>query len=110
MIRDNFKKIHVSSQVLGELFNVLTKKKITGIEKAQEIVFRISDDFPVIPIDKEIVKKAVELKLRYGYSYWDSVILASALICQCAICYSEDLQHSQLIDERLKILNPFEKK
>ena len=107
LIRDNFKTIHVSSQVLGELFNVLTKKKITGLEKAQKIVDRISNDFFVLSIDKEIVKIAITVKLRYGYSYWDSLIIASALKVKARILYSEDLRHNQTIENELKILNPF---
>lgn len=107
LIRDNFKTIHVSSQVLGELFNVLTKKNITGLEKAQKIVDRISYDFFVLSIDKEIVKDAITVKLRYGYSYWDSLIIASALKVEVRILYSEDLHHNHSIENKLKILNPF---
>lgn len=107
LIRDNFKTIHVSSQVLGELFNVLTKKNITGLEKAQKIVDRISNDFFVLSIDKEIVKEAITVKLRYGYSYWDSLIIASALKVKAGILYTEDLHHNHTIENELKILNPF---
>ena len=107
LIRDNFKTIHVSSQVLGELFNVLTKKKMTGLEKAQKIVDRISNDFFVLSIDKEIVKNAITVKLRYGYSYWDSLIIASALKVKTRILYSEDLHHNHTIENELKIINPF---
>jgi predicted nucleic acid-binding protein len=107
LIRDNFKTIQVSSQVLGELFNVLTKKNITGLEKAQKIVDRISNDFFVLSIDKEIVKDAITLKLRYGYSYWDSLIIASALKVEARILYSEDLHHNHTIENELRILNPF---
>ena len=35
LVRENFKLIYISSQVLGELFNILTKKGITDLEKAQ---------------------------------------------------------------------------
>jgi predicted nucleic acid-binding protein len=107
LTRDNFKTIHVSSQVLGELFNILTKKNITGLEKAQKIVGRISNDFFVLSIDKEIVKDAITVKLRYGYSYWDSLIIASALKVEARILYSEDLHHNHTIENELKILNPF---
>jgi predicted nucleic acid-binding protein len=107
LIRDNFKTIHVSSQVLGELFNVLTKKNITGLEKAQKIVDRISNDFFVLSIDKEIVKDAITVKLRYGYSYWDSLIIASALKVKARILYTEDLHHNHTIENELRILNPF---
>ncbi len=44
---------------------------------------------------------------RYRFSYFDSLILASALTANCQILYSEDLQHGQVIDGRLTIINPF---
>ena len=53
--------------------------------------------------------KAVDLRLRHKYSYWDSLIIASALENDCSILYTEDLQHEQVIEDKLKIINPFEK-
>jgi predicted nucleic acid-binding protein len=46
-------------------------------------------------------------KVLAKYSYWDSLIIASALKNNCSICYSEDMQHGQLIEDRLKVINPF---
>jgi predicted nucleic acid-binding protein len=40
-------------------------------------------------------------------SNWDSLIVASALESQCSILYTEDLQHGQVIDQVLTIVNPF---
>ncbi len=44
--------------------------------------------------------------MRYGYSYWDSLIIATALQNDCSILYSEDMQHNQLIEGKLRIINP----
>ena len=49
----------------------------------------------------------IEIHTRYKYSYYDSLIIASALENDCAILYTEDLHHSQVIDEKLAIINPF---
>jgi predicted nucleic acid-binding protein len=35
------------------------------------------------------------------------LIIAAALEAGCATLYSEDLQHGQVIDQRLTIINPF---
>jgi predicted nucleic acid-binding protein len=35
------------------------------------------------------------------------MMVAAALIAGCTTLYSEDLQHSQLIDEQLTVINPF---
>jgi len=54
-----------------------------------------------------IVETAWMLLDRYWFSYFDSLILASALTANCQILYSEDFQHGQVIDGRLTIINPF---
>jgi predicted nucleic acid-binding protein len=53
------------------------------------------------------IRSAWALAERYGYSHYDSLIITAALRAGCATLYSEDLQHSQLIDGRLDIVNPF---
>ena len=40
-------------------------------------------------------------------AYWDSIIVASALENRCSILYTEDMQHGQVVDQRLTIVNPF---
>jgi predicted nucleic acid-binding protein len=49
----------------------------------------------------------LNLAERYQYSYFDSLILASALEAGCQILYSEDLQDGQRIENQLMIVNPF---
>ena len=44
---------------------------------------------------------------RFGFSIYDAMILASAQLVNCRVVFTEDLQHGQVIDERLKIKNPF---
>jgi predicted nucleic acid-binding protein len=51
--------------------------------------------------------EALKIHQKYQYSYYDSLIIASALENQCDILYSEDMQHQQLIENRLLIFNPF---
>jgi predicted nucleic acid-binding protein len=55
----------------------------------------------------EVIQKALKLNSKYGYSYYDCLILASALLNDCEYLYSEDMQHNQLIEGKLKIVNPF---
>jgi predicted nucleic acid-binding protein len=60
-----------------------------------------------LPIESANVLQAMEVKQKYGYSYWDSLVLATALLHNCSIVYSEDMHHSQLINTTLRIINPF---
>jgi len=53
------------------------------------------------------VEQACRIADNYKFSFYDSLIVSAALACNCAILYSEDMHHGQLIEDRLKIINPF---
>jgi predicted nucleic acid-binding protein len=46
--------------------------------------------------------------MKYSLSFWDSLIVASALAANAEILYSEDMQNGLLIENKLRIINPFE--
>ncbi|MCP4400423.1 MAG: PIN domain-containing protein [bacterium] len=90
----------------GALPCVDTKNYLTQ-DKAKEIITETIATFPVAEIGTEHVQKAIEVHGRYGYSYWDSLVIATALLHGSRMLYSEDLQHNQLIWGRTQIINPF---
>jgi predicted nucleic acid-binding protein len=96
----------ISTQVLGELYNVLTRKRIFLNPEAQSVVSGLANRTLVVDIDASKVLQAMEINIRYGYSYWDSLIISTALQSNCSILYSEDMQHNQLIEGKLRIMNP----
>jgi predicted nucleic acid-binding protein len=61
----------------------------------------------VEPLGLETHDLGLAFAERYGFSIYDGTILASAQLADCRVVYTEDLQHGQVIDERLKIINPF---
>ncbi len=61
----------------------------------------------VVSVTSETIETALMLKGKYHFSYWDSLMLSAALISNCEVVYSEDMQHNQTIEGRLRILNPF---
>ena len=95
-----------STQVLNEYYSVMLKKKIADnlIQDNIEIIISITD-IQVIQI--ATIRLAHKLKLKYGFSYWDSLILASALEANCQLIYSEDMKHKQIIEGQVQIINPF---
>jgi predicted nucleic acid-binding protein len=107
LLDKHFAELIISTQVLGELFNVLVKKGFKSKEKAQEIISDLVENFRVIEIDKSFVLKGIEISIEYGYSYWDSLIIASALENDCSTLFTEDMHHGQLIERKLKISDPF---
>ncbi len=58
-------------------------------------------------VEESTIKKALRIKKALNYSYWDSLIIASALENNCSILYTEDMQDSQTINNELTIVNPF---
>ena len=53
------------------------------------------------------IQHAIEIAERYKFSWFDSLIVATALEAGCDTLYTEDLQHRQIIDGRLTVSNPF---
>ena len=61
----------------------------------------------ILPISKATIYAAIEIKEEYHYSFYDCIMLASALESKCEIIFSEDMSDGQLIRNALKISNPF---
>lgn len=57
-------------------------------------------------VDLELILRAIDLRRLHPMSFWDALIVASALHANCKILYSEDLQHGRKY-EGLTIVNPF---
>jgi len=53
-----------------------------------------------------VFSAALEIKAASNLSYWDSAIVASAQALGCAVLYSEDMHHGQVIGG-VTITNPF---
>ncbi len=105
-LKNNKDSIVISTQVINEYYNVLIKNQIPepGIQKS---VFQLLTEVELVLITFETIVKSWEIRSRYNYSVYDSLIVASALEADCNVLYSEDLQHQQLIESKLRIINPF---
>ncbi|MEA3358035.1 MAG: PIN domain-containing protein [Thermodesulfobacteriota bacterium] len=99
-------RITVSSQVINEFINVCIKKKILDLSDTFEKSNEFMEIFRFAVITKSDIKLSMDIKKRYKFSYWDSLILATALENSCSILYSEDIQHGQIIEDNLRIINP----
>ena len=101
--------IFVSTQVVNEVYVSLLKHALTD-KDIQNIVLKILDVCNVSVITIDSIKSAWKLKKQYNLSYWDSLIVASAMENNCDILYSEDMQDRQTLEDKLKIINPFKLK
>jgi len=97
----------LSTQVLQEfLVNAIRKlKQPLALPQARDIV-RTYGVWVVRDSGVNDVLRATELMQLVGFSFWDSLILASAEAAGAEVLYSEDLQHGQKV-AGIEIINPF---
>ncbi len=58
------------------------------------------------PLGRAVVARALAIRTRYGFSYWDCQIVAAALEAGCDTLFTEDLQAGQLIEGTLSVVDP----
>jgi predicted nucleic acid-binding protein len=96
-----------STQILNEINNVMIKKWHMHYDTVMAVQCDVRRIGKVICATEDIIDKAMDLHFRYGFSYYDSLMLATALDSDCDIIYTEDMSSGQVIDDKLKIINPF---
>ena len=97
----------LSVQVLGEFFHVVTRKLRRPL--APEQALDAADQwgrFEVWPIHRVLVRNAMERQLASAFSYWDSLIVETAIEARATVLLTEDLQHGQRFGD-LQVRNPF---
>jgi len=99
--------VWISTQVLNETINVLRRKFSLEYSQIQAVIAELTEQFEIAIVTVTTIETALNIAERYQYSYFDSLIVASALEVGCNILYSEDLQDGQHIDNQLTIINPF---
>jgi predicted nucleic acid-binding protein len=99
-------QVYLSTQVLNEFFTVLARNKIAD-NVIQDAITAILEEVELNTIQLETIHLAWEIRAKYQYNYYDCLIIATALESDCVVLYSEDMQHNQIINDKLKITNPF---
>ena len=95
----------ISPQVVAEYYNVMLRNAQTDawIQANLRAMFARTR---LQPANAETLATALDLRNRYAFSFWDCQIAAAALHARCGTLLTEDLQHGQLLDEGLRVLNP----
>ena len=100
-------RLRLSTQVLQELFVVLTRKaasRCTGDEALA--VLEDLAAWPVTLVDFPVIRDAAGLSGQATLSFWDSLVLVSAAKSGASILYTEDLNNGQEI-LGVRVTNPF---
>ena len=99
----------ISYQVVQETLNVITGPKMATpmvAEDAKSFMEETLAPLWRVSPSPALYRRALDVRSRYRYGFYDSLIIAAALDAGCARLYSEDLQDGQEI-EGLTIENPF---
>jgi len=97
----------ISSQVLSEYLNYMKNKYKAEKRKLIRTCARWLRRCIFQPVSRSTVELASRLIDKYDFQLFDGIIVASALEANCGVLYSEDMQHGQVIEASLKIVNPY---
>jgi predicted nucleic acid-binding protein len=97
----------ISVQVLNEFASVARRKSALSWPEVREVLGALRTACVTHAVTEKIHDVGVDVAERYGFSVYDSMIIAAAQGAGCTTLFSEDLQHRQVIDGRLTVRNPF---
>jgi len=96
----------LTTVVIGEFFNVATRRSFLTPRAAAQRVEDLMTFFPTIPYDARHLRIAAEEAAAGRISFWDAVMLASAAEAGCTVCFSEDMAHGTRLGG-IRVHNPF---
>jgi predicted nucleic acid-binding protein len=97
----------ISVQVLNEIASVASRKLGMSLREIREVLGVVRAVCHVTPISEAVHDRGLSICERYKFSIYDSMIIAAALLAECAVLFSEDLHDGQIIDSQLTIRDPF---
>jgi predicted nucleic acid-binding protein len=97
----------ISTQVLQEFYVTVTRKLAKKLSEEETLLAtRSLSRLPLVQVDAAIIFDAIDLAREIKVSFWDALIIQSALRADCETLFTEDLQHGRRI-AGLRIENPF---
>jgi len=103
----NQENLFVSTQVINEVCANLIRKASFDKLQIKNLIEDFAESCEILPVSLETLQYAVKLRDRYLFSFWDSLIVANAMLGQASILYSEDMQDGMIIENTLQVVNPF---
>ncbi len=97
----------LSVQILQEFFVIVTRKvaQPLKVEEAAEILRDLSFWRIHTPTAQDVLG-AIDLQLQTHTSFWDAMVVHSAICLGCQVIWSEDLSDGQVYG-RVRVKNPF---
>ena len=107
LLRAEADNLVLSPQVLGEFYVVATRKLAKPVKPA--VARQAVDGFCALrvePLRGDLVRAAVGRSEASKLSYWDALIVETAIAADAGVLFTEDLQHGQRFSQ-LRIVDPF---
>lgn len=100
-------RLVLSAQVLQEFYVVTTRKLSRPLDCADaQAAVEFFVQYPVVRVDESQVLAAIRRDREERVSFWDALIIESALSKGCNELLTEDLQHGRQYGN-LQVRNPF---
>ena len=97
----------ISVQVLNEATVNCRRKAGLSWEETGAFLSGIKALCPVEDLSLQTHEVGRALAERYGFSVYDAMIVAAALIAGCTTLYTEDMHDGLLVEDQLRLVNPF---
>jgi len=97
----------ISTQVINEVCAVLSRKANFNETQICQVIQEFYEGCIVVELNFNSLMTACGLRLQYGFSFWDGLIVAGALSANAEVLYSEDMHDGLVVLNRLEIVNPF---
>ena len=107
LIVQNTPAILASTQVINEVCVNLLKTLHLSETKIRDIICAFYGRYRIVELDQAVLRTASEFRSRYQLSFWDSMIAASAVVGGASVLYTEDMHDGLVIEQQLRIENPF---
>jgi predicted nucleic acid-binding protein len=96
----------LSPQSLNECYRVLTqRRRLMPLDQARGFI-RVLAPWAIAPLDARTTERAFAVQDEMNTSWWDSLMVAAALLAECRIFLSEDLQDGREV-AGMRITSPF---
>ena len=95
----------VSTQVLNEISNILTRKYPSTKEKIKRVLHSIQESCNMVTVTNDYPDRALDYHFQYSISFYDALMVVAALETNCKYLISEDMQDGLIIDKKLQIVN-----
>jgi predicted nucleic acid-binding protein len=92
---------------LQELTNTVTRKFKFSYQDAINALNEVCQNNNLHVNSDKTILDACRIAQQYKFSFYDSLIIASAIESNCSVLFSEDMNNGQTIDNKIKIINPF---